>query len=183
AGAAAALAGAAGLPLVTFHAGFLPEGPADPLRDVMLERLRRLVDLFAGHDVRVAFETGQETAATLARALDDLDRPDVGVNFDPANMLLYGMGDPVKALRALRRRVHQVHVKDAHPSPGPGRWGREVPAGDGAVEWPAFLAEVRGLDPLPTLIIEREAGASREDDIARARDLVRRAWPTPGAGD
>jgi sugar phosphate isomerase/epimerase len=182
AGTAAALAGAAGIPLVTFHAGFLPHDRADPLREIMLERLRRLVDVFAGYGVRVAFETGQETAATLVEALDDLDRPDAGVNFDPANMLLYGMGDPVDALRVLRRRVHQVHVKDAHPSPGPGRWGREVPAGAGAVDWPAFLAEVRAIEPPPALAIEREAGATREDDIARARDLVRRIWSMPGDG-
>lgn len=158
------------MPLVTFHAGFLPESPDDPLRAVLLDRLGRVVAAFRARNVRVALETGQETAETLLGVLDSL--PGVGVNFDPANMILYGMGDPVAAFRLLARRVLQVHVKDALPASRPGEWGTEVPVGRGAVDWPAFLAAVRDLRPGIDLMIERESGDDRIADAAAARELV-----------
>ena len=161
------------LPLVTFHAGFLPEQREDPRRAVLLERLRALVDVFAERGVAVGFETGQESAATLLDALADLQRPEAGVNFDPANLLLYGMDDPVAALRQLLPRVRQVHVKDARRPSAAGQWGEEVPAGTGEVKWDEFLALVRSGAPQVDLMIEREAGQDRVGDVRRARDLVR----------
>jgi sugar phosphate isomerase/epimerase len=92
-------------------------------------------------------------------------------------MILYGMGDPVASLRALSAHVVQVHVKDAVPTAVPGTWGREVVAGAGAVDWPAFLAEVARLPRAVDLVIEREAGPTREADIAAAAALVRRLAP------
>ena len=171
----AGLAGELGLELVTLHAGFLPEEPGDPLRALLLERLRAVVDRFAARGIRVGLETGQATAPTLVEVLAELDRPDhAGVNFDPANMILYGMGDPVEALRALLPHVLQVHVKDATPTAEPGTWGAEVPAGTGAVDWPAFFAVLSGAGRPIDLMIEREAGGTRVADIATARELVQR---------
>ncbi len=172
AGQNAVIAGELGISLVTFHAGFIPHEPGDPLRRVMIERLRAVVECFTGEGVRVGFETGQETASTLISALDEFDRSEVGVNFDPANMILYGMGDPVEALRLLAPRVVQIHIKDALPSSEPGTWGSEVPVGDGAVDWPAFFGVIdsAGLDC--DLMIEREAGDARVKDMARACSLV-----------
>lgn len=169
-----ALAKRLGLDLISFHAGFLPHDPADPERPILLERLRAVIDAFAVYGVRAAFETGQETAATLAQVLDDLDRETVGVNFDPANMILYGMGEPIEALATLAPRVLQIHVKDATRSATPGTWGAEVPAGTGEVDWAAFfdLVAARGLDV--DLMIEREAGDDRVGDIRTARELVER---------
>lgn len=170
----AALAARHGLRLVTFHAGFMPEEPADPLRPVMLERLRAVADAFAAAGVRVAFETGQESAAILLEFLEALDRPAVGVNFDPANMILYAKGEPVAALRTLIGRVLQVHIKDALPTAQPGTWGQEVAAASGAVDWPAFFRVLHETGARPDLIIERESGHRRLDDVAAARDLARR---------
>ena len=172
ASAVADVAADEGVGLVTFHAGFLPESADDPQREAILARLRVVADAFAEHDVDLALETGQETAATLEIALADLDHPNVGVNFDPANMILYGKGDPVDALRTLAPSVRQVHLKDAVPTDVPGTWGTEKPAGDGAVDWPAFFEVALSLDPTPDFVIEREAGATRIEDIAKARDLV-----------
>jgi sugar phosphate isomerase/epimerase len=168
----ARVAGGAGLELVTFHAGFLPHDRGDPLRAIMIDRLRAVADAFAGHGVAVALETGQETAETLVGVLTELDRPDVGVNFDPANMILYGMGDPVQALSCLAPFVRQIHVKDALPTGTPGTWGREVPAGKGAVDWDAFFDVASSIKPPVSFVIEREAGADRLRDIAAARDLI-----------
>lgn len=161
------------LPLVTFHAGFLPEGRADPRRAVLLDRLRAVIDAFAACGVAVGLETGQERVDTLLEALSDLDRPSAGVNFDPANLLLYGMGEPVPALAALLPHVRQVHVKDARRPSRPGAWGAEVPAGAGEVDWEAFFDVLERRATPVDLMIEREAGEDRVGDIRRARDLVR----------
>ncbi|MSQ90386.1 MAG: sugar phosphate isomerase/epimerase [Phycisphaerales bacterium] len=165
------------LNLVTLHGGFIPHARRDPLRSKMLDRLRTITDLFAQRGIAIALETGQESAATLADALTELDRPTVGVNFDPANMILYGMGDPLEAVGTLAPWLRQVHIKDALPTQHPGTWGTEVPVGQGAVPWEAFLAAVdrirfagQGID----LIIERESGKCRDGDIVAARDLVAR---------
>ncbi len=173
----AAFAGAHGVGLVTFHAGFIPHERGGTERRAMVARLREVADLFAARGVRVAFETGQEAADTLLGALEEIAHPNVGVNFDPANMILYGMGDPVAALRALAAHVRQVHVKDAVPTDVPGTWGREVVAGTGAVDWKAFLAEVRRLPRAVDLVIEREAGPTREADIRAAAAVVRKNAP------
>jgi len=163
---------ALGLDLVSFHAGFLPHSQDDPERRVLLERLRALVDVFAASDVRLAFETGQETAETLRAVLEELDRPTVGVNFDPANMILYAMGDPVAALRTLGQRVLQVHVKDATATKVPGTWGTEVPVGTGDVDWRAFFATLSELDIDCDLMLEREASDQRIVDMRTARALL-----------
>jgi len=169
----AQLASELGLSLVSLHAGFLPEQRGDAVRTLMLERLRALVDVFGEHGVRVAFETGQETADTLLDVLDELDRPTAGVNFDPANMILYGMGEPVEALRRLSPHVLQVHIKDARPSELPGQWGSEVVAGTGAVDWRAFFDVLADAAFTGDLMIEREAGDQRVADMRAAAALCR----------
>lgn len=181
---AARLAGESGLGLVTFHAGFLPPDRSDPLRPALLERLRVVAGLFAEAGVSVAIETGQETASVLAALLDDLESRGsaIGVNFDPANMILYGMGDPVEAFRTLAPRVRQVHVKDALPAARAGVWGTETPVGQGAVNWDAFFAAATSIGRQVHFMIEREGGGGpeRERDIATARDLVARQMACAG---
>lgn len=167
----ARLAARIGIKLVTFHAGFIPHEQG-PERHTLLRRLRAIVDAFDDRGVRVAFETGQESADTLLAALQDLDRPHAGVNFDPANMILYGMGDPISALSKLAPRVAQVHIKDAKPAQVRGNWGDEVCVGDGSVDWGRFFEALYASRFAGPMIIEREAGESRVADAIRARDLV-----------
>jgi L-ribulose-5-phosphate 3-epimerase len=171
----AAIAETLGLSLVTFHAGWIPHDARDPERATMIARVAELERIFAAHGVRVGLETGQETADTLLGVLEEI--PDVGVNFDPANMILYGMGDPHEALEKLGPRVVQLHVKDARPTATPGTWGEEVVPGDGAVDWPRFLDIAARVCPRADLLIEREAGSTRVEDVRRARELV---WPMIG---
>jgi sugar phosphate isomerase/epimerase len=169
----AVAARALGVELVTFHAGFLPHSPKDPERAKLVQRLRTLVDVFAAEGVHVALETGQETAATLLEVLAELDRPGAGDNFDPANMILYGMGEPVAALAELAPRVFQVHVKDARSTTRRGEWGSEVVVGTGEVDWARFFAVLGASRPGIDLMIEREAGEDRVADVVAARDFVR----------
>lgn len=166
------LAAEAGLRLVTFHAGFIPHDVDDPVRAIVLERIRMIGEVFAKRGVSVGLETGQETAETLLSILKELDCPSVGVNFDPANMILYGMGDPVEALTMLSPYVVQVHIKDAIPAPQPGIWGTETRVGDGAVDWSAFLSVVETLPKKVDLVIERESGSQRVSDIIFAYEFL-----------
>ena len=167
--AAADLARQLGLKLVTFHAGFLPDEPGDARRQTLLERLGSMADLFAARGITLGLETGQETAESLAAFLQQLDRPNVGVNFDPANMILYDKGDPIAALRTLGPWLRQCHVKDAVRSRTPGAWGAEVPVGAGEVDWRAFLRTLDELRFRGNLAIEREAGDRRAADIRAAQ--------------
>lgn len=172
----AALAHRLGITLVTFHAGFLPHDHNDPERARMISRLREIADIFAHSGIRIALETGQESADTLLEVLHDL--PTVGVNFDPANIILYGMGDPVGAVKKLSPRIVQFHIKDALPAKHPGQWGEEVVVGTGAggVRWPDFF---RAAAAIPgNFIIEREAGNNRIGDIISAREFLERSCPT-----
>lgn len=169
----AAVARELGIYLVTFHAGFIPEDESDPERETMIERVAAIARAFGDQGVRVALETGQESPAALAAVLADERLAEVGVNFDPANMVLYGSGDPIDALRVLAPRVSQIHLKDADPAPEPGVWGTEQPLGEGSVDWDAFFALVRERLPGVGLIVEREAGETRIEDVRTAVALAR----------
>jgi len=104
--------------------------------------------------------------------LQALKRPNVGVNFDPANMLLYDKGDPIGSLRLLGPWIRQVHIKDAVRTRKPGTWGEEVPVGTGQVDWRAFFSTLDQIRFTGNLIIEREAGNQRVVDIRRAKEFV-----------
>jgi sugar phosphate isomerase/epimerase len=162
-----------GLRLVTFHAGFIPHDAGSPGFAVLLDRVRRIAGAFAERGIRVALETGQETAAALLDLLRGLDTAGIGVNFDPANMIMYGMGDPIAALRALAPHVVQLHVKDALPARHLGEWGTEVPVGEGTVDWQALFGVLRAKGMALDLVIEREAGGQRILDVRTAAALVR----------
>ena len=161
-----------GLKLVTFHAGFVPHDPADPDFAKMVDRLKTVAEIFAAADISVGLETGQETAAGLAALLETLQQPNVIVNFDPANMLLYGKDDPIEAVRVLAPWIQQVHVKDANASATPGTWGEEVAVGNGQVDWSAFFATLAEIHFTGDIVIEREAGEQRIADIRAAREVV-----------
>ena len=167
-----ALAQRLGLKLVTFHAGFLPHDEKDPNFAKMLRRLAETADVFQAANISLGLETGQETAPVLVQLLQKLKRPNVGVNFDPANMILYDKGDPIAALRALGPWIRQVHIKDARRTKVPGTWGEEVTVGTGEVDWRAFFATLRELNYTGDFVIEREAGNQRVADIRTAKDVV-----------
>ena len=173
--ATAALALELKLKLVTFHAGFLPNDPKDPNFAKMLKRLAEAADAFGAAKIALGLETGQETAPVLVKLLEMLKRPNVGVNFDPANMILYDKGDPIAALRLLGPWIRQIHIKDARRTKKPGTWGQEVAVGAGDVDWRRFFATLRELNFAGDFVIEREAGDQREADIRTANEVVRRA--------
>jgi len=166
------LAAGLGLRLVTFHAGFLPEDTGCAEYRKLSDRLAAMADLFGEKGLSLGLETGQESAGHLATFLEKLGRPNVGVNFDPANMLLYDKGDPIQALRLLGPHLLQCHIKDATKARVPGTWGEEVAVGEGQVNWTRFLQTLNDLRFEGFLAIEREAGDQRLEDICTARRHV-----------
>jgi sugar phosphate isomerase/epimerase len=155
-----------GLGDLMLHAGFLPE-PGDPDRKPFLDTLGRVSALAAARNVTVAFETGQETADLLRRTLDELKCSNLKVNFDPANMLLYDKGDPLRAVEVLGSDIRSVHVKDANRPTTPGTWGEEVPLGRGQVNIKAFVKTLKKVGYRGPLFIEREVG----DQAGRVADI------------
>lgn len=166
-----------GLKLVTLHAGFLPHEPSDTAFKKLHQRITLIADLFAAKHIDLGFETGQETAETLRAFLQQLGRPNVGVNFDPANMILYDKGDPIAALRILGPWLKQCHIKDAVKTKVPGTWGEEVAVGAGQVDWRAFLQTIEKLGFKGDLAIEREAGEQRVADIRTAQQYLTSLFP------
>lgn len=165
-------AAAMGLERVSLHAGFIPEDRSSEDFGKLRDRLIELADLFSERGLHLLLETGQETAEGLEHFLAACDRPNLKVNFDPANMILYGMGDPIEALERLMPLVEQVHLKDALPSDEPGVWGTEVPVGEGAVDWPAYVNVLKRAGYEGDMAIERESGSDRVGEIRRAAEHI-----------
>ena len=128
-------------------------------------------DACAKAGVQLILESGQETAEDLARFLRDV--PGLYVNFDPANMILYGKGRPMEALETLVPWIRKIHVKDADATAVPGTWGTERPWGEGQVGGAAFIDALNGLGFTGNMTIEREGGDDRVGDIARAAARLR----------
>ena len=150
-----------GLADMMMHAGFLPE-PGDPGRKPFLDTLGTVSEMAKEKDVIVAFETGQETADLLRQTLDDLQCSNLKVNFDPANMLLYDKGDPIRAVEILGPDIRSVHVKDANRPTTPGEWGVEVPLGKGQADIRKFVETLQKIGYQGALCIEREVGPQEE---------------------
>ncbi len=165
---------ALGLSDLTLHAGFLPERD-DPGRSAFLDTLARAAELAQKSGITLAFETGQETAELLRTTLDELQAPSLKINFDPANMLLYDMGDPIRAVELLGPRIRSVHVKDARRPGTKGCWGEEVPLGAGEVDIRRFIKALKSVCYHGPLIVEREVGdqAGRLRDVGRGLDFLR----------
>ncbi len=160
-----------GCKYMSLHAGFLDESNPKALKKYV-ERVTWMRDECRKYGVELLLESGQETAEDLAAFLPRV--PGVGVNFDPANMILYAKGSPRVAVRVLAPWIRQVHVKDARQTRTPGTWGDEVPWGEGEVGGEVFLAELEALGYRGNYVVEREAGEDRPGDIRRAVRALRR---------
>ncbi|MDZ7619066.1 MAG: sugar phosphate isomerase/epimerase family protein [Patescibacteria group bacterium] len=165
-----------GVDVVALHIGCVPHDRADALRADVVAVTRDICDHCAGNDQRLHLETGQETADTLLEFLEDVGRDNLFVNFDPANMILYGCGEPIEALRKVGRYVRSVHCKDATWSDKPGEtWGAEVPLGEGAVGFDNFLTTLKEIGYNGPLTIEREIPqdpARQKEEIGRGIRLL-----------
>jgi len=170
---AADLAGELGLSMLSTHIGFVPPS-SEKNYQVMIDRVSEVAAALEKQNVTLQLETGQESASELLQFLNDLRSPNVHVNFDPANMILYGAGDPIEAIATLGRHIRHVHVKDATLSSQPRlKWGDEVPFGTGQVPPRDFLDALERARYSGPLVIEREAGDDRMRDVRFAVETLR----------
>ncbi|GIW96039.1 MAG: hexulose-6-phosphate isomerase [Pirellulaceae bacterium] len=142
---------------VALHLGFIPHETGSPLYQDVVQVTRELCDYCAGKQQNLHLETGQETADGLLQFIQDVQRPNLFINFDPANMILYGTGEPIEALRKVGAYVRSVHCKDARWADRPGEeWGQEVPLGEGQVDIEKYLRTLAEIGYFGPLTIERE---------------------------
>ncbi len=162
-----------GVPSITTHAGFIPENPSDPLYPGVVDALRDVARYCRERGLQFWFETGQETPTTLLRVIEDVGTDNLGVNLDPANLLMYGKANPVDALDVIGRFVRGVHAKDGEYPTNGRELGIERPLGEGRVNFPMLVRRLRSLGFEGALTIEREISGPRQAaDIRRAIDLL-----------
>lgn len=178
---------AMGVSIFACHVGFVPEDHTHPDYVPVRDLVRRICDYAAKYDIVFGLETGQEPAASLLHFLEDVDRPNLKLNFDPANLILYGTSEPIAALELVGKHVVSVHAKDGNwPDPTkPGTLGTEMPLGQGSVGMANFVNTLKKVGYTGPLTIEREVALDQDmddrhqaklahvDDIKAAIELLR----------
>jgi len=163
-----------GVDRIAIHIGFMPEDQSDPRYIQLFDITGKILDDLKARGQVLGLETGQETAAHLARFIRDLKRDNLRVNFDPANMILYGNDDPIKALPLLAEWIDGVHCKDATWPKVEGEWGVETPLGEGDVNIPEWIKQLLATGFTGPMTIEREiSGEEQKQDIIKAVALLK----------
>lgn len=165
-----------GAPAIVTHCGFLPENLTDPDYEGVVVAIRDVAAHCRKLGLGFWFETGQETPVTLLRIIDAVGLDNLGINLDPANLLMYGRGNPIDALDVFGQHVRCIHAKDGHCPTNGTQLGREVRVGTGAVRFPEFLRKLKEIGYTGDLVIEREIhGEQQRVDIGRTVEDLR-AW-------
>ena len=162
-----------GVTNIATHVGFLPENPNTTEYREVVEAIRFVAQHCKDNDQYFLFETGQETPVTILRTIELIGTGNLGVNLDPANLILYGKANPVDALDVFGKYVRNVHAKDGlYPTDGTSL-GREVAIGEGKVNFPALIEGLKKVGYDGPLTIEREiSGDQQTKDILAARKLL-----------
>jgi L-ribulose-5-phosphate 3-epimerase len=160
---------------IVTHAGFIPENPNDPDYQGTIVSLKYIADYFYKNGQFLLLETGQETPVTLLRTMADVGGKNLGVNFDPANLLMYGKANPLDAIDLLMPYVRGVHAKDGEYPVDGYSMGLEKPLGSGSVNFPALLQKMIQSGYSGSITIEREINGERQiADIQNARKILKR---------
>jgi len=159
-----------GIPAVQTHCGFIPENPNDALYKETVETVRDMAEYCGRNGQNLRYETGQETPITLVRTIQDVGTDNQGVNFDLANLILYGKANPVDAIELLGPYVQGIHAKDGLWPTDPKRLGEEVPIGKGKVDFPRIIERLKDIDYRGAVTIEREiSGPQQMEDVHAAK--------------
>ena len=159
-----------GIPAVQTHCGFIPENPNDPVYRETVTAMREVAAHCKGNGQNFRYETGQETPITLVRAMQDVGLDNQGVNFDLANLILYGKANPVDAIELLGPYVQGIHAKDGLWPTNPKELGEEVPIGKGKVDFQRIIARLKELNYRGAVTIEREiSGAQQMEDVRASK--------------
>lgn len=163
------------------HIGFIPHDSSDPRYGALVQTVRGICDSLAARGQVFALETGQETARALMGFIHDVKRENLRVNFDPANMILYGTEPPIPATELLFPWIDGVHCKDGNWPTEKDQLGQETPFGAGAVDATAWLHSLLELGYRGPLTIEREiSGDAQLRDVVAAKELIEKALQSAG---
>jgi sugar phosphate isomerase/epimerase len=158
------------IPAVQTHCGFIPENPNDVLYKETVAAMREVASYCKRNGQNFRYETGQETPITLVRAIQDVGLDNQGVNFDLANLILYGKANPVDAIELLGPYVQGIHAKDGLWPTDPKELGKEVPIGRGKVDFARILGRLTQLKYGGAVTIEREiTGPQQAEDVRAAK--------------
>jgi L-ribulose-5-phosphate 3-epimerase len=160
-----------GIPAVQTHCGFIPENPNDPLYNEAILAIKEVAGYCEHNGQNFRCETGQETPITLIRAIDDIGLDNVGVNFDLANLILYGKANPVDAIELLAPYIQGIHAKDGLWPTNPKELGKEVPIGKGKVDFPRIISRLKDLEYRGAVTIEREISGPQQLEDVRTEKL------------
>ena len=159
-----------GIEAVQTHCGFIPENPNDPAYKETVTAMREVAGYCKRNGQNFRYETGQETPITLVRAIQDVGLENQGVNFDLANLILYGKANPVDAIELLAPYVQGIHAKDGLWPTNPKELGQEVPIGKGKVDFPRIIARLKEMSYRGAVTIEREiSGPQQMDDVRSSK--------------
>ena len=162
-----------GVKQIITHAGFMPENPSDRVYKEVISALKVVANYCKENEQEFLFETGQETPTTLIRAINDIGTGNLGVNLDPANLLMYGKGNPIDAVKMFGTLIKGVHAKDGEYPKDSMRLGEEKPLGEGLVSYPEFISELKKVGYTGALSIEREIKGDKQiEDIIHAKKLL-----------
>ncbi len=155
-------------PAIITHCGFIPENMTDPEYQPVVDAIGEVAAHCHALGLGFWFETGQETPVVLLRTIERIGLPNMGINLDPANLLMYGKGNPIDALHTFGQWVRNVHVKDGMPPTNGSELGIEVAAGQGNVRYPEFIKRLVQIGFTGELVIEREiSGPQQAADIRK----------------
>src|ERR1041385_85896 len=159
-----------GISAVQTHCGSIPENPKDPLYKEAVETIRDIAEYCKRNGQNLRYETGQETPITLVRTIQDVGTDNQGVNFDLANLILYGKANPLDAIELLGPYIQGIHAKDGLWPTDPKRLGQEVPIGKGKVDFPLIISRLEEINYRGAMTIEREiSGAQQIEDVRAAK--------------
>jgi L-ribulose-5-phosphate 3-epimerase len=165
-----------GIAAVQTHCGFIPENPNDAAYKETVTAMREVAAYCKRNGQNFRYETGQETPITLVRAIQDVGLDNQGVNFDLANLILYGKANPVDAIELLGPYVQGIHAKDGLWPTNPRKLGEEVPISKGKVDFPRIIARLKELNYRGAVTIEREISGPQQVEDVRAAKAYLEKW-------
>jgi L-ribulose-5-phosphate 3-epimerase len=164
--------GEAGIPAIHSHFGFIPEDPADVLYKEFIATMKPVGEYARKKGINIYFETGQETPVTLLRAITDIGTGNLYVNYDTANLVLYGKANPLDGLKVIGKYVRALHAKDGLYPVNPRELGKEVPIPTGEADFPKILAYLHELGFSGHVTIEYELGEQSKSYLLATKSYL-----------
>jgi sugar phosphate isomerase/epimerase len=161
-----------GIPAVHAHFGFIPEDPRDILYTEFIATMKPIGEYARKQAIDILFETGQETPVTLLRAIQDIGTGNLFVNYDTANLVMYGKANPLDGLKVIGKYVKALHAKDGCYPTNPNELGKEVPIPTGEVNFPLIISYLKKLDFKGNITIEYELAEQNSDYILKTKKYL-----------